>query len=106
MRLDDDARQYIYADLTLTVDPTDSTVVLKVDDTDHAMVWQGDSVQTAPEPAARWTQTARTVEKFCGSAVTPGPDVQLTVGRHLAQVIVSTADGQELPASQFDINVR
>lgn len=103
MRLDDDGRVYLYSDLTLTVDPTGSTVKLEVDGVLHNMSWQEEPVVSG----STWRQTARTVAMFCGSAVTPtGSDVQLTVGRHMSQPIVTAADGQIIPGSQIPIDVR
>lgn len=101
--LDDDARLYLYADLTLSVDPTGSTVQLEVDATKYAMTWQGTPVAAS----GVWKQTARTTAKFIGSAVTvTSSDVQLTSGRHPTQALVTMADGQVIPGSSVPLDVR
>jgi hypothetical protein len=95
MRLDDDAKVFLFADLTLSVDPTGSTVELEVDSTRYAMTWQGSPASSG----GKWTQTARTNVKFAGSAQTvTGGDVKLTAGRHDTQPIVTLSDGQVLAA--------
>ena len=108
MRLDDDALEYLWwRDADMTFDPTGSTVVLEVDGTPRAMTWQGSPVQVGSGSSAKWVQTARTNMKFAGSAVSvTNPDIQLTVGRHMAQPIVTTADGQKVPGPEFPIDVK
>lgn len=104
MRIDDDARLYLWWDAVLTFDPSSATVELDVDGTRYAMTW----IDTAANDGTRWTRTARTTAKFIGSAMTiSGSDVKLTVGRHIAEPIVSTADGQVVPSSSpvpIDVN--
>lgn len=104
MRLDDDARTYLWwRNGEMTADPAGSTVALEVDGTLRTMVWDGTAVQSG----SKWIVTARTTMKFAGSAATvSGSDVQLTVGRHMAQPIVTTADGQTVPGPEFPIDVK
>lgn len=104
MRLDDDALLYFYWDAELTFDPAGSSVVLEVDGVQKAATWQG----TAVVSGTKWLRTARTDMRFAGSAVTPvAPDVQLTVGRHPAQwLITPTADGQKVPGTSFPIDAK
>lgn len=103
MRLDDDAKLFVWYDFTLSFDPTGSTVGLDVDGTRHPMEWQA----TPVEAGSSWTQTAKTTERFCGTAATAGTgDVALTAGRHMAQAIVTPGDGQVVPAAEFAIDVK
>lgn len=94
MRIDDNARVYIWWDAELTFDPAGSTVALKIAGVSHAMAWQA-----APSGAGtKWTQTARTTAAFIGSARgAAGSDVALTVGRHVGEPVVTLADGQVVP---------
>lgn len=99
MRIDDDARVYLWWDAVLTVDPTGSTVTIEVDGVAYPMAWQGTPVAAA----GQWSQTARTVDMFTGSAVTPaGTDVALPAGRHTAQPRVTLPDGQIIPSTYPD----
>lgn len=101
MKLDEDTKVFLFWDADLSVDPTSSTVEIEVDGTRHAMTWQGSPVQAG----ARWTQTARTTEKFAGSTVTPGASiVVLTVGSHTIKPVVTTADGQIVVGRQDRID--
>lgn len=94
MRIDDDARLYIWWDATFTFDPTDATVELDVDGTRYPMTW----TTTAAGSGSQWTRTARTTAKFVGrSRTAAGGEVALTAGRHMAEPIVSTVDGQIVP---------
>ncbi|MGZ4521923.1 MAG: hypothetical protein ACXVXO_00685 [Mycobacteriaceae bacterium] len=104
MRLDDDAKTYLWwRSGELTADPTGSTVALEVDGTQRAMVWDVPAVQSG----TKWIVTARTTMKFAGSAATvSGTDVALTPGRHIAQPIVTTADGQVVAGPEFPIDVK
>ena len=95
MRLDSDARHPLTWHGTMTADPTSATVALEVDEVVYAMAWDG----AATESLAGWLRSAQTADMFCGSDVTPvGSDVQLVPGRHVAQVLVTLADGQVIPA--------
>lgn len=103
MRLDDDALVFVTWDAELSADPTGSTVELEVDGVRRSATWQGSPVQSG----SSWRQTARTNGKLGGTNSTPGgSDVKLTAGRHMAQFIVTTADGQVVPATEFPIDVR
>jgi len=96
VRIDDDARLYIWWDATLTFDPATATVELDVDGTRYPMTWQGAAVSAG----GKWTRTARTSAMFVGTARTvSGSDVKLTAGRHVAEPIVTAADGQVVPVS-------
>lgn len=110
MILDDDARYYLFHDLTLTVDPTGSDVVLEItlDDvavtgSPFAMTWQG----TPTEGVDEWSQTARTDARFCGPNATPeGSDVQVDFGWYVAQALVTLDDGQIVPGPTKRLQVR
>lgn len=104
MRLDDDARLYLYWPAGLSFDPEGSPVSLEVDNlTTYDMTWLG----VVSGSGSAWTQTARTDVMFCGSAVTPtGTDVALTPGRHLIQPIAITPDGQRVPGPVTVLDVR
>ncbi len=94
MKLDEDAKVYVWWDAELTVDPTGSTVVIEIDGTSRAMTWQGSPVSAG----GKWTQTARTTDKVAGSTVTPGAGlIVLTAGSHTTKPLVTTADGQVVP---------
>lgn len=94
LRLDEDAKVYLWWDAVLTMDPTGSTVTVEIDGVSHAMTWQGSPVQSG----STWTQTARSTEKLAGSTVTAGAGlVSLTAGTHTLKPIVTTADGQIVP---------
>ena len=102
MILDDDAKLYLYSPVELTVDPTGSTVELEVGSTRYAMAWQGSPVAGI----GKWTQTARTTAKFCGSSTTAvGTDVKLAAGIYDLQVIVTPTDGQVIPGPRDEMKV-
>lgn len=99
MKIDDDARLYIWWDATCKFDPTDATVELDVDGTRYPMTWTNSATPNGLE----WTRTARTTAKFIGTARTvSGGDVALTAGRHMVEPIVSTPDGQVVPIAHPD----
>jgi hypothetical protein len=98
MRLDEDAKEYLWWDAELTFDPTGSTVEIEVDGTRYAMAWQGSPVVVTA--GKKWTQTARTTTKFAGSTVTPGAGVVvLTPGTHTLKPVTTPTDGQVVPHS-------
>lgn len=105
MKIDDDARLFIWWDATLTFDPADATVELDVDGVRYPMTWTDTAVW---DNDTRWTRTARTTSKFIGTGRTvSGSDVGLTKGRHMAEPIVTTADGQVVPIAypiSLDVN--
>lgn len=95
MRLDSDARHPLTWHGTMSTDPSTATIALEVDEVFYPMVWDG----AATESLAGWLRSAQTADMFCGSDVTPtGSDVQLSPGRHVAQVLVTLTDGQVVPA--------
>jgi hypothetical protein len=104
MRIDDDAKVYIWWDAVVTADPTGSSVKLEIDDaTQYDMAWQGSPVQSGTS----WTQTARTTVRFAGtSAPIAGTDVRLTSGRHMGQPIVTFADGQIVAGPETPVDVK
>lgn len=103
MRIDDDARTYLWwRDGEITADPTGATVELKIDATKYAMTWEGAAVQSG----ASWVVTARTTFRFAGSLATiSGTDVRPAVGRHMAQPIITTTDGQVVTGPMFPVDV-
>ena len=97
MKIDDDARLFIYWDAVLTFDPAGSTVELKIGLTKYTMTWTG----TAIEIGGSWKQTARTNSMFRGSlGGSTGSPVALTVGRHIGEPIV-TLGLQVVPSSSL-----
>lgn len=103
MTLDDDARVYLTGSLTVSVDPTGSTVELEVDGSRYPMAWVGSPVASS----GRWVQDAKTTYRFCGSNATAvGSDVKLTAGTHAAQILVTLTDGQVVPGSNQRIEVQ
>jgi hypothetical protein len=104
MRIDDDAKVYIWWDAVVTADPTGSSVKLEIDDaTQYDMAWQGSPVQSG----SNWTQTARTTVRFAGTiAPISGTDVRLTSGRHMAQPIATLADGQIITGPETPVDVK
>lgn len=105
MNLDADSRTRIYADITLTYDPTGSTVEIKIDSTWYPASWQASAVYAG----GKWAQTALTDGYFSGpQAPAAGPDtssVVLIPGRHHTQVRVTTGD-QIIAADSAPIDVR
>lgn len=105
MRIDDDARMFIWWDATLTFDPAAATVELDIDGIRYPMTWIDTAVWDGDKS---WTRTARTTSKFIGTGRTAtGSDVALTKGRHAAEPIVTTADGQVVPidySKSLDVN--
>lgn len=97
MKINDDARLFIWWDAELTFDPATATAVeLEVDGTRYPMTWTGDAVEVVA--GKEWTRTARTEVSFIGTGRTAtGTDVALGAGRHMAEPIVSAADGQVVP---------
>ena len=100
MILNPATRTRILADLTVDIDPTGSTVELKVDGTWYPAEWQGASVLAA----GKWKQTARTTGYFAGpDAVAAGATV-LAVGRHLTKTrVTSGSDILVAPSSPIDV---
>jgi hypothetical protein len=101
MRLDDETRTRLFADMTLDVDPTGSTVEVSIDGVWHVCDWQGSPVQSA----GKWTQTARTTGYFAGPAATADGATVLAAGRHLTQTRVSWPGGDSLvePSTPIDV---
>lgn len=104
MKIDDDARVHLWFDGILSFDPATATIELDVDGTRYPMTWVDTAVWDGEK---EWRRTARTTGRFIGSARTPsGPDIQLTAGRHMAEPIVTSADGQVVPtAYPFPLDV-
>jgi hypothetical protein len=102
MRLDDETRTRLFADMTLDVDPTGSTVEIGIGGTWHACDWQG----TPAQSGGKWTQTARSSGYFAGPAATADGATVLAVGRHLTQTRVTWAGGDSLVESSTPIDVR
>lgn len=82
-------------------DPAGASVAVEVDGTAYPMTWDG----TAVPVGTAWTRSAHTDAFFAGSARTPGPDVQLAVGSHPAQVLISKADGEVIAVAADRLDV-
>lgn len=103
MKIDDDAKVYLFWDAEMSFDPASTTVELEIDDVRYSMMWM--------PPAAvvidgKWHQSARTTDLFGGSqASATNSPIKLTAGQHKAQLIIS-AGNQVVPSSlQVSIDV-
>lgn len=89
----------ILDDLTISFDPTGSTVELGIRAADGTVDWYDaewleDPVQVSEDPPI-WSQTAQTVGYFAGpDSDAPGEAVTLTAGRHYTHSRVSS--GQDV----------
>lgn len=84
--------------VTLDFDPTGSTIELQVDGTWYPCTWLG----TATASGAKWTQQARTVAYFSGTAQ-PTTTV-LTTGRHPTRTRV-TLSGDVIVADSSPVDI-
>lgn len=101
MRFDDGTKTRLFADVEMDIDPTGSTVEVRVDDTWYAASWLDSPVASG----GRWTQTARTSQYFAGPAVSsPGTAVVLESGRHLTETRV-TVGGDILTFDSSPVDV-
>lgn len=101
--LDADARRKIGTTVTVSsgADLTGATVQLEVDNVRWPMSW------TSTGAAPLLSRTAETSGCATGPDATPaGGDLDLTVGRHVAKVVVTLADGQVIPGATAIIDVR
>lgn len=103
MTIDDDERLYLFFDARCDADLTAApSVALEIGTTLYPMTWISDAVQSG----ATWTRRARTDKTFIGTSLSAGPnDAALGAGRHLAQPIVTLADGQTVAGPRSWIEV-
>lgn len=103
MKLNAGTRTRILWDFVLDVDPTGSTVEVKIDDTWHPCEWQGAPVKVSER---RWTQTARTTGYFAGPDAIPAGATVLTAGQHPTRTRVSWTDSDSLvePSTPIDVS--
>lgn len=88
----------------LSFDPTGSTVALWIGVSPFPMVWIGVPVQSSD---GSWSQQARTVKTFVGSAVVGGPtDVALSPGRYIGTPVITDVGGQVVSVAPTPIDVR
>lgn len=82
MRLDPDARQYVFLDITVSTDPAAATAEVELDDSGvwTAWVWDAAAVDNGD---GTWTRTAKRL--FAGPDADPGSAQVLTGGRHLVK---------------------
>jgi hypothetical protein len=105
MILDASTRTQILVDMTLSFDPTGSTVELQVDGGAwHAATWQDTATTIGVGKDKRWMQSARTSDYFAGPLATAAGATVLTAGKHLTQTRV-TLGGQELANNSSPIYV-
>lgn len=108
MNIDDDQRTYIWWDGEMTFDPSAATIAFELTGMGlagqaYACSWQG----AATGSGTAWKRTARTDSKFAGSAtgINVG-DSKPAAGRYQAQFIITTSDGQVVPATPFSLTVK
>jgi hypothetical protein len=101
VKLNDETRTRLLVQMTLSQDPTGSTVELKVDSTWYACTWQGSPVQSA----GGWTQTARTTAFFAGPLAIASGATVLTLGRHYTETRVSWPAGDTIADESSPIDV-
>lgn len=101
MRFNAAKRTRLLVDVVCDIDPTGSTVEVKVDADWHAAEWQGSPVAAGK----KWTQTARTVDYFAGPDATPAGATVLAIGRHETKARV-TKGGDVLVDESTPVDVR
>lgn len=101
MRFNAATRTRLLIDVTCDIDPTGSTVEVKLDDTWYPATWLGAAVPAGE----KWTQTARTVSYFAGPDATAAGAVVLPRGRHMTKARV-TQGGDVLVAESSAVDVR
>lgn len=101
MRFNAATHTRLLADVTLDIDPTGSTVEVKVDDTWHPAEWLG----SAEVAGTKWTQTARTTDYFAGPDAVASGAVVLAKARHVTKARV-TKGGDVLVTDATPIDVR
>lgn len=101
MRFNTATRIRLLLDVTSDIDPTGSTVEVKVDDTWHEAEWLGEPTASS----SRWTQTARTVGYFAGPDAAAAGATVLAAGRHPTKARV-TKSGDVLVADSTPVDVR
>lgn len=101
MRFDAAKRTRLLVDTICDIDPTGSTVEVKVDDVWHAATWLGAAVLDG----GKWTQTARTVDYFAGPDATAAGATVLPRARHRTKARV-TKGGDVLVAESTPIDVK
>ena len=96
MKFDAGTRTRILVDVTAEIDPTDSTVEVRVDDTWHPATWLDEPVESRSAANARttWKQTARTDTYFAGPDAAAGGATVLALGRYPMEVRVTS--GQDI----------
>lgn len=109
LSLDDRARVYLYATVTITADPTSATAVLLLDpgsagEVTVPLTW---TEGAAADGSGAWTRRARTNQLVCGpNADDKTSAVVLAEGSHEAQVLVTMPDTQVIPATVSRLLVR
>lgn len=93
MNLNRATRTRILDDLTVTIDPTGSTVELNIDGTWYPATWLGSPVQVGTVPP-KWTQTAQTTGYFAGPDATASGATVLVAGQHFTLSRVTS--GQDI----------
>lgn len=97
MKFDAGNRTRILVDLVMDLDPTGSTVELRIDNTWYPATWLGSPVQATPVyPATvgKWTQTARSNAYFAGPDANQSGATPVAAGRHPMEVRITS--GQDV----------
>jgi hypothetical protein len=102
VKLNDETRTRLLVPMTLTQDPTGSTIELKIDAAWYSCTWQGTPVQSG----GLWTQTARTTGFFAGPLhAAPAGATVLTTGRHTTETRVAWPGGDTIADRSSPIDV-
>lgn len=90
VNFDTEARTRLLADMTLDINPTGTTIAIKIDTVWHPAEWLDQPVVQGN----RWAQTARTTGTFVGpAAANQASATQLTAGTHTTKTkVVSGTD--------------
>ena len=99
VKFETDTNTRLLVDMAVEVDPSGTTVEIKVDGTWYAATWQGSAVSSTRTvnglSRTTWRQTARTTGYFAGPDVAvPGSSVVLALGRHPTKTRVTS--GQDV----------
>lgn len=93
MKLNDESRTRITVEMQTSLDPTGTTVELKVDSTWFACSWEGSPVLAN----GVYTQKARTTGYFAGPAhAAPAGATVLTLGDHATETRVTWSGGDQI----------
>lgn len=104
MILNNDSRARIKVTVTTSIDPTDATLELKIDDTWYPCDWDGD----ATEGGEKWTRVAHTTGYFAGPAAVADGAVVLSDDpyRHFAETRVSWPGGDTIVNTAGTVDVK